>query len=349
MMRLSRSLRMLPLAGALALAACDVAGPTGPIAEETALSAEDAIALDVLSDAGSVEAALSLAGAPVAVGQRRGMVRGAPAGVVDDVARARLRFQEARDALLRSDRVRAAERAREARRLLARAIQAAGGGLALMATVERAETLADGVAGDPDAYDDPGALRGELDMLGARVRARVQQGDSIGAAERAVLAEQRVRHRRRDPRHRPGGAEVYVALGGTAVSLATRLLDEQEVVTEVQTRFLDTAVEYQRAAEAALDAGDDRRAVNLADLAIWTSLKAVVLPDPTEEEARAILVLAQAQYEAAVATGPQGVAATLLERARALLDTGQAVLEAGSVRGVASLWRSAVISTWVLG
>ncbi len=347
-MKLSRSLRMLPLAGALALAACDATQTTDPFADDATLAQEDELALDVLADVGSMDVALDVAGVPVAVGHRRGMARGPFAEAQGDLLRARLLFQEARDALARGDRIRAADRTREARTLLAGAVFAAGGARGAMAMVQRAEGLADDVGADPSAYDDANGLQGELNMLALRLRARLHAGDSVGAVERAILAEQRHRQRHRDPGLWPGGAEIYVQLGGTAVSLATRLLDEQNPVDE-QLRFLDEAKEYQREAEAAYADGDYRRAAHLADLAIWTSLQAVVLPDVTEEEARAMLELATSQYEAALATAPEGDEATLLERARLLLEKGGTMLEAGAPRGVGALWRSAVVSTWVIG
>jgi len=349
-MTMSRALRMLPLAGALTLAACDAGQPTDPFTDDAFLAQEDEIALDVLSDVGTIDAALALADVPVAVAQRHGMAHGAPSAAQGDLTRARLRFQEAYDALQQRDRVRAADRAREGRRLVAQAALAAGGGRALMAMVERAESLGDEVGAEPGAWNDANGLQGELNGLALQARERIHRGDSISAAAHAIMAEQRFRHGYRDPGLRPGGAEVYVELGATAVSLASRLLDGQSVVDAEQLRFLDQAGEYQAEAEAALADGSPRRAAHLANLAIWTSLKAVVLPGGiTEEEARAMLDLAETQYEAAAATEPEGVAATLLLRARALLDAGKTMLETAAPRGVAALWRSAVVSTWILG
>ena len=347
-MTLSRSFRMLSLAGALSLAACDAARTTDPLADDAALAQEDEIALDVLADVGSADVALDVADVPVVVGERRGMARGSFAAAHGDLVRARLLFQEARDAFDAGDRVRAAARAREARTLLAGVVIAAGGARGVVARVRRAEALADEVAADPSAYDGAVALEGELNGLALGVRARLQAGDSVGAVRRALLAEQRHRQRHRDPRLRPGGAELYVDLGSTAVSLATRLLDEQTPVDE-QLRFLDEAKEYERQAQAALTDGAYARAAHLADLAIWSSLEAVVLPDVTVDEARAMLELARARYQAAAATAPEGDEAMILERARLLLARGEAMLEAGAPRGIGALWRSAVVSTWVIG
>lgn len=350
-MKLSRSSRTLPLAGAFALAAalaaCDASRTTDPLSDDT-LAQEDEIALDILSEVGSADVALDLADVPLAVGERRGMARGPASAAQGDLLRARLLFQEGREALDQGDRVRAADCTREARRLLAGAVLAAGGGRGVMAMVRRADDLPDDVEADPTAYDDVVGLQGELNMLALQVRARLHAGDSVGAVERAILAEQRHRQRHRDPAFRPGGAELYVELGATAVSMATRLLDEQTPVDE-QLRFLDEATEYQRQAAAAYEDGYYARAAHLADLAIWTSLQAVVLPDVTAEEARAMLELAKTQYEAAAATSPEGDEATILERARLLIEKGETMLEAGAPRGVGALWRAAVVCTWVIG
>jgi len=350
-MKLSRSLRTLPVAGALslaaALAACDAARTTDPVTDD-ALAQEDEIALDLLADAGSMDVALDVADVPLMVGQRRGMARGPASQAQGDLVRARLLFEEGREALEQGDRVRAADCAREARTLLAGAVLAAGGGRGAMAMIRRAEGLPDDVAGDPSAYDDVVGLQGELSMFALQVRARLHAGDSVGAVARAILAEQRHRQRHRDPALWPGGAEIYVQIGATAVSLATRLLDEQSPVEE-QLRFLEEATEYQRQAEAAYADGDFARAAHLADLAIWTSLEAVVLPDVTVEEAYAMLDLATAQYEAALATAPEGTEATILERARLLIEKGETMLEAGAPRGIGALWRAAVVCTWVIG
>jgi len=347
-MKISRAFRMLPLAGALTLAACDAGQPTDPFTDEAFLTQEDEIALDVLSDLGTVEAALALADVPVMVAQRHGMAHGAPSAAKGNLTQARLRFQEAYDALQQQDRVRAAERAREARRLVAGAALAAGGGRAIMAMVERAESLGDEVAADPACWNDANGLQGELNGLALQARERIHRGDSIAAGAHAIMAEQRFRQRYRDPGLRPGGAVVLVELGATAVSMATDLLDG--VTDAEQLRFLDEAGEYQAAAEAALADGSTRDAVHLANLAIWTSLKAVVLPGGvTDEETAAMLALAETQYEAAAATEPEGVAATLLLRAQALLEAGKTMLETAAPRGVGALWRSAVISTWILG
>jgi hypothetical protein len=92
------------------------------------------------------------------------------------------------------------------------------------------------------------------------------------------------------------------------------------------------------------------RAIHLSNLAEWTALKAVVLPGGiTDEEARAMRELAEAQY-AAAAAGELTTEETLLQhRARVYIDNGAQALESGTPRGVAPLWRAAVICSWIVG
>lgn len=345
-MNRSRTLAVLPLLGGILLAACQDGEITAPFAEDTEFAAEDVIALDLLASSTSLDAALAVADGPVAAATRR---RGfGHAGAQDDVARARVRYQEAVRLREHRDSAGAAAEAREARRLVVRAGQVAAGALFAAGMVERLEELAQRVAQNPGGYDDPVGLQQELNDLAAQARQRLQVRDSTGAGERGVLGEQRHRQRQRDG-GLGAGADVHVALGAEAVALATRLLDEQGA-DEEQLRYLDTATEYQRAAEAALAAGDLERAIHFADLAQWTALKAVVLPGGvTDEEVRMVADLAEALYAEAVASGPTDVEALLLARARALIDHGLALLEAGSTRGVGALWRAAVISSWIAG
>lgn len=349
-MKTRDALRILPLLGALALAACDADGPTDPLVDGPTLAEEDQIALAVLEDPEAVEAGLALAQGPVAAGRRHGMSHGSPAWAEQEMTRARLMFQEARQLVAAGDTAGALNRAREARRLVAGAAEAAGGHRAMWGMVERAEVLADEVAGDPAGYADPVRLQQQLHNLGERARVRLQNGDMLGAGAWAVLGEQhRRRHQIREPGDCPGGTPVAVELAATAVELATGILDE-EGATDEQLRFLEEAAEFQLAAAEALAAGDEGAAVHLSNLAVWSALKAVVLPGPvSDDEIAYILGLAQDQYEAAAATEPEGTAATLLDRAEALLASGTEMLEDGWVRGICRLWRSAVISTWILG
>lgn len=341
------ALRRLALAGALALAACDVQDATAPFpVDEPAASLEDALTLETLQDETAVEAGVSLAevSASAVSGSRSA-----------DGQAARRHAQSARDAFRRArhrleegDTAGAIRLAREARRRIADAVHRTGGTAGVQALVERAEDLALDVAADPGAVDDAVTLQAELANLAAAARNDLAAGSADAAADRAVLAEQRHRQRQR-PDRRHGGAEVAVQLGSAAVALADRILEGTGADDE-QLRFLEQAHEFQRQAEAALDAGEDRRAAHLAHMAQWTALKAVVLPGGvTEEEARAMVELAHELLDVAIASEPTGVKAQILERLPHLIAKGEEMLEQGQPRGIGALWRAAVAASWIAG
>jgi hypothetical protein len=337
------ALRGLSLIVLMAFAACDESAPTGPDVDEAALSAEDMIVLAVLADADAVEAGVSLAEIPLVVTEEDRSVAGARSGL----DRARDLFQDARTALASGDTGRALSRAREARNSLADALERSGGPRAMIGVVERAEALAADVTADPESYVGSADLAVALAGLASASRTQLQNGDRMGAVSRAVLAEQLRQERRRDRPDRDR-VDLALALGRTAIDLAVRLLPEDP--EPEQLRFIRVAERHLRAARSLAEAGYDGRAVQQAELAVWNSLKAVVLPGGvTEEEQRLILDLAETLFAEARATAPEGVKATLLEISRRLLEHGRAQLEAGNVRGISALWSSAVISSWILG
>jgi len=347
-MNVSRILQAVPLLGALTLAGCDAGRVTDPLIDETSLSDEDQIALELIAEPVAVEAAMDLIDVPVATAGRHGMGWSGQAAAAEASVLARERFQEAVKAMNAEDSAGALERAREARRLVVRAMVALGGQGAVARLVERAEGLAS-ASGEPGRYAYSHALGEELNGLAKRARQRLQLRDSLGAGDCAVLAEQRHRQRHGDPAMHPGGAAVAVELASTAVSLATRLVDEAGGPSEEQTRLLAVAADYATAANDALEAGNDAWALHLYELAQWTTLQAVVWPDGVStEEARVMLSLAQMQYEAAAATDPTDVAADLLLWASDLIDFGQTAVEQMQPRGTGALWRAAVICTWMI-
>ena len=111
-------------------------------------------------------------------------------------ARARVRFQNAQQALREGDHRRALAEAREARVMVARSVEASGGERAVSSMVERIESMAFTVLEDAEDYDAAPALAAELNQLAMQARSSLQRGDRAGAGERAVLAEQRARQRR---------------------------------------------------------------------------------------------------------------------------------------------------------
>jgi hypothetical protein len=317
------------------------------------MTLEDQIALDVLEDDAAVEAALSLAEMEADAGFRSGLGHGGHQTATQLAADARLRFRAAQEARRAGDHSEAIAEAGEARRLIARAMSAMDGPGSAWSLVERVEALMASVSEDPTSYADPDGLLKELAAMLGRARARLQNGDGIGAGALAVLAQQRHQHRvAPDPEARRHRADLAVALAGTGVSLAARILDEQGA-DEEQLRYLHAAREYLSAARKALEAGNDRRAIYLASHAMWSALKALVLPGGVSmEEARAMAELAEGLYLEAVATvgdDPTDLQAALLRRSRHLIDVGLEKLAEGFPRGIGALWRAAVICAWLVG
>ena len=150
-MRLPKNVGMLALTAALAVTACGDEQPLDPFSTGPVLSAEDVVALEVLTSPVAIDAALALAAFPAAVASRRGVVSRTVAA--HGVAEARAAFQEA--ARLRvQDPTAAAERSGEARRRVARAAQAVLGGSVAVALVERIDGLSADVGENPGAYHD---------------------------------------------------------------------------------------------------------------------------------------------------------------------------------------------------
>jgi hypothetical protein len=351
-MKSTRIQAFLALIGVLALAACDAVG-TGPALDD--LTVQEQQELEVLSDPGSFDIALELTETTSDVASDLGHMQALHGRSLN--AQARARFAEARAAMLNGDHRAALDAARLARRLVAEALREMGGDAALEALIERIEELALGI--DEEDFDDPDAVRAELESLAAEARQLLADGDTLAAAARAILAEQRARHRRH-PNPSVDRVRLAVSLAGTAVSLAERLIAQQSMpvrnsgsdVADRQNRWLGHARRLLAKSEAALAAGNLRRALHLAQHAQWSALKAVILPGGIQdEELRAMVVLAEDLYGQAVeALGddPTDLDARLLARTADLIELGIQQLERGHKRGVAALWRAAVISAWLI-
>jgi HEPN domain-containing protein len=352
----SKPYRTWVLLGFVALAAC---GETTLETLDQQLTPEEVAELALFEDEGSREAALELSeidsdvaadfGAPVLEARRL-------------TAQARVRLAHGREALHGGDRRRALEDAREARRMLARAIVAHGGADAVEALIERIEDLAAQIdAEDDDVFGDPAAVRARLEELAAEAREHLQNGDLVRAAERALLAEQIARHHRR-VNVTAERAELAVSLAATAVELAERLVDAPDTpvrtlgssdVREHMNRWLVHANRMLAVARHALGDGHYARAVHFAWHAHWSALRAVILPGGvTEEEISAMVELAHelhAQAEVAIGDDATPLEQQLFERAGRLIERGEALIADGHERGVAPVWRGAVISRWLIG
>ena len=220
-MKTQRTQRILALLGVFAIAACDDSGTE--LFFDDDLTVQEQMELAVLADPGSFEIALELTQATNDVAFANGHSQALTGRDLN--AQARSAFTDARAAWLAGDHRRALDAARLARRLVAQALREIGGDAALEALIERIESLA--LTAEDDVFDDSAALRAELEALAAQARELLAQGDTLAAAARALLGEQRARHRRgrRDhPEIDVDRARLSVALAGTAVSLAERLI-----------------------------------------------------------------------------------------------------------------------------
>jgi HEPN domain-containing protein len=344
--------------GLAVLAACEDTS-LDPLDQQ--LTVEESAELALLEDAGSRVAALELTEATNASADF-----GANTEARRLAVQAQARLAAADAALHSGDRRRALEEAREARRLMARAIVANGGAEAVEALIERIEDLAAQIDDeDDDVFDDPATVRARLEEIAAEARAFLDSGELIRAAERALLAEQIVRHHRGRRHFRgdvsPERAELAVSLAATAVQLAERLLNDEATpvrslattdVRDHQNRWFVYAQAMLARARFALENGHYARAVHFAWHAQWAALKAVLLPGGvTDEEIRAMVELAHHLYgEAEIAIGdePTELEARLIARAGRLIELGEQMLEDGFKRGVAPIWRAAVISRWLM-
>jgi len=353
-MHTRRYLRCTPLLGLFALVACEEGG-TGPALRD--LSLDEQAELSVLEDQGSYDVAVEVAGVANEVAGVHGHTSVDEARAFNDEARAT--FAQARSAWLSGDHTEALRLSRLARRLVARSLVATGGVPAVEDLIERLEGAL--LTTDEELVDDVEELREELEQIIAEAISLLESGDSVGAAARAILGEQRLRHRRgrHDRPFRIGQdrARLEVALAGASLELAKRLIDSDPAgdpeLHDRRNRWLDHAERMLSMAERALDQGFFGRAVHFARHAQWSALKAVILPGGiTVEEARRMIEVAETllgEAEASLGDAPTELERRILDRAADLLAIGVRRLDAGRRRGVAALWRSATLSSWLIG
>lgn len=347
-MNTRRTFSLASLLAGIALAGCQDGGPLQPSPDTLAL--EEELTLELLGDPASAETALEIAGVQTRAAHGRGY---AWRQSEEFAAQARLAFRNAQSALARGDGTGAMEQAGQARRLLVRAMEGAGGPMFLDALVEHLASLPLLVAGDPGAFDDPGGLGMMLGQLARESGKAHRAGNRMRAGELGILGEQLFRQRQWSGALTPADrADLIVALGAEAVDLATELLADQDADSEQQD-LLATAVEFQAQAEEALSAGETARAAHLARLAEWWSLKAVVLPDGvTDEEIQQLVELATGLVNEATTTlgdDPGSLEAILLAKAQAMLEMGIENTETASCRGTGALWQASVIASYLLG
>jgi HEPN domain-containing protein len=348
--------RIAVLLGIVALAACE---ETGLDTLDQQLTPEESAEVALLEDEGTRQAALELSETMNDVDAGFGAPSFEPRRLS---GQARVRLAAAHAALHSGDRRRALEHAREARRLLARAIVESGGADAVEALIERVEDLAANIDDeDVDVIGDPAALRARLEELALEAREHLENGELVRAAERALLAEQIARHHRRVD-VTAERAELAVSLAENAVQLAELLVDAPDTpvrtlgttdVREHMNRWLVHAHRMLAMAQLALENGHNARAVHFAWHAQWSALRAVILPGGvTDEEISAMVDLAHElldEAEVAIGADPTELQEHMLARAGRLIARGEELIADGYKRGVAPVWRGAVISRWLIG
>jgi len=353
MMKSLRSPRFLAILGIAALSACDdMNSPSAPELDDLMLASEE-MELALLADESAIETAIEIASTNTTVALHRGRPAASNSGPLAE--RARVRFRNAQVLLDGGDRRGALDEARQARRLVVQGVQAAGGDDAVKSLVERIEDLSISVVDESADYVAVNDLSADLSDVAAAARTALDRGDLATAGERAILGEQRARRDRGQNGRRGHVTEdragIEVEMAAHAIVLAERLIGDAP--TDEQLRFLDTAAEFLATAREALGAGEFGRAIHSAHLATWHALKAVVLPDGvTEEEARAMIDLAHSlliEARAAVGDGGSEIELSLLERAARLVEAAEDHLANGKIRGIGAAWRSAVISSYLIG
>ncbi|MDX1494448.1 MAG: HEPN domain-containing protein [Longimicrobiales bacterium] len=350
-----KNLRLTALLALFAVAACDDVSTDPGLLQ---LTDAEQLELAVLADQGSYDVATEVATVATDVAAEDGMAAVTDARELNTQAQAA--FAQARSAWLAGDYREALRLSRIARRLVARALIATGGVPSVEDLIERLEDFLQTI--DAEVVDDPDALRAELESIVAEARALLEAGDSVEAAARAILGDQRLRHRRghRDrPFHvRDDRARLEVAFAGVSIQLAERLIASDAAASDVeiadrQNRWLRHAHRMLELAQRALENGRWGRAVHFAHHAQWSALKAVILPGGvTEAELRMMVEVAAhllEEAEASLGDDATELQMRIFNRAADLYETGVRRLEAGQKRGVAALWRSSTMSAWLIG
>jgi hypothetical protein len=257
-------------------------------------------------------------------------------------------FASARAADRSGDMGRVMRHGADARTALARALQA-GGDRPLREYIDRTRQLRDRLAtGDSmDEFDRPSDVLSMLSTAVSAMESDMARGDEMGAARRAVRANQetdRDRARRGDRdgnRDRGPLVEFWVSAAGESVVIAERFLEGTEP-SERQIHALDAATRMGQSAGEAFDSGEFRKAMSFSHRALSLSLMAVVLPEVTVEDAEAIEAFARAELEAARLGDLTELETHLLKRAQKAFETGVEKIRAGELRGVHAVWGAGV-------
>ena len=355
MMKKNRRIAALTLVVAALVSACDWS-PAEPeflleqpvveaLDDETALAVDPALAESALQSAEARVQPVSSANVRARLAAARG-----------HFAEARRRYQEGRAQEARRE-------GRRAREAIADALVTGLGPNALDGMIEEVEATIATLSVDGSGVDQPAQLIATLNRLVEGAKTDRARGRDREAAEKVVRGRQhtdRHIHRKHDgprdghgPDHRFGRdewARVRVAMGQESLELASRLIGSAP--SDLQELLLASASELQRAAEAALAAGELARAVGLSKEAEVTALRAVVGRDGVGHvdiqsiQAAASQLLEEARV--AVAAGASAIDVALLELAARFYEKGVAQVAEGKIRGLALIWHSANVSGVIL-
>ncbi|WP_405283244.1 hypothetical protein V3331_15395 [Gaopeijia maritima] len=173
-----------------------------------------------------------------------------------------------------------------------------------------------------------------------------------GAADQVELEQEVMFDQSQRTRPSLDRAELAVGFAVSAVDLSTELLREAGGGDAAQQALLGRAESQSEGASEALAAGRTAQAVRLAHGSVWTAMKAWILPGGvTDEEVRLVHSTAEEllrQASAAVG-GDDGLNGQVLSWAETFFARGEEKIESGQPRGVAALWKAAVLSHWLLG
>ncbi|MGI9627499.1 MAG: hypothetical protein ACR2QM_11735, partial [Longimicrobiales bacterium] len=224
---------------------------------------------------------------------------------------------------------------------------------------ERAYHLLEWAAGENDCVVDQDRLVGAIERLIAQAKTAVENGHPRRAAARLMLVGQLVDRacfdRDHDGDNFNGVARLAVARANASIVLAKRLVpafndNATDVASDAQNRMLRRAAHLAEWAGKAYQNGRFRRAFALARRAEIMALRAVIDRDGVQdEEIRLVHDVAETLLEEAAAIeDPTEIQQRLVNIAEKLFARGVEKLEAGNVRGIVCLWRSAITSMLAL-
>ena len=269
------------------------------------------------------------------------------------VSEAELAFEAAADAYAAGDAALAQTKADEARLALGQAWMDGLGDVGLDELFERAYHLRETLAVENDCVRNVDRVLNIIDRLIRQAEQAAEAGNKRRAAAYLMLVGQVVDRAcvdvDVDRDNFAAVARFAMARANNAVDLAARMLPDD--ATNTQLRLLNRAEHLAEWAERAFQNHRFRRAFALARRAEIVALRAVIDIDGVQdEEIRYVYEVAETLLEEASGIeDPTEIQQRLIHMAEKLFVAGVERLEAGNVRGILALWRSAVVSMVALG